>query len=229
MGGRNGAAKSMNVQPESTRPQADVLAGARFRPLAFFAWLAAAAALGAVAAWLAVGAQFYFAPLLLFPILVGTGLGAASVGLMRIAQMGNRPTVLLGVLLSAAVAVAGQHYLGYLDYRQHELARNLPLIENEATVTTAGNCPAAGGAGRFWRVPAGAGGTRPAGQQQVVAAGLGGVAELGRRRPAGGGRGPGHGHSRQPAAVLQRLPKLASYDAGGADGPGRRHATGPPG
>ncbi len=129
MGGRNGAAKSMNVQPESTRPQADVLAGARFRPLAFFAWLAAAAALGAVAAWLAVGAQFYFAPLLLFPILVGTGLGAASVGLMRVAQMGNRPTVLLGVLLSAAVAVAGQHYLGYLDYRQHELARNLPLIE----------------------------------------------------------------------------------------------------
>ena len=73
----------MNVQPESTRPQPDVLAGPRFRPLAFLGWLAAAAGVGAVAAWLAVGAQFYFAPLLLFPILVGTGLGAASVGLMR--------------------------------------------------------------------------------------------------------------------------------------------------
>jgi hypothetical protein len=115
----------MNAQPQSTRPQPDVLAGPRFRPLAFLIWLLAAVGLGALAAWLAAGMQFYFAPLLLFPILVGTGLGAASVGLMRVAQMGNRPTAILGVLLAAVVAVTGQHYL---DYRR-EAVQSLRSIE----------------------------------------------------------------------------------------------------
>ena len=182
-----------------------------------------------MAAWLAVGAQFYFAPLLLFPILVGTGLGAASVGLMRVAQMGNRPTVLLGVLVSAAVAVAGQHYLGYSDYRQHELARNLPLIEMKQpslVPEVARRLAAPEGFGEYLRGQADRG--RPVSSKWLLR-GWAAWLSWGVRRPAGGGRGPGHGHSRRPAAVLQRLPKLVSYDAGRADGPGRRHATGPPG
>ncbi len=115
----------MNTQPEAVPPKSAVLAGGRFRWPAFLLWMPAAAGLGAVTAWLAVGAQFYFSPLLLFPILVGTGLGAVNVGLMRLAQMGNRPTVILGTLLSAAVAVVGPHYL---DYR-HALARSQHQME----------------------------------------------------------------------------------------------------
>jgi hypothetical protein len=113
----------MTPEPESIRQGREVLAGGRFRPLAFALWMPAAAGLGAVTAWLAgeIEGHFSFAFLLLFPILVGVGVGAANVGLMRIAQMGNRPTAILGVLLSAAVTVAGQHYL---DYRQ-EVAQNL--------------------------------------------------------------------------------------------------------
>ena len=80
---------------------------------------------GAVSAWLALEGQLTFAPLLLFPILVGVGVGAANVGLMRIAQMGNRPTAVLGVLLSAAVAIVGQHYL---DYR-HEVAQDQQRLD----------------------------------------------------------------------------------------------------
>ncbi len=115
----------MATQPGGASQSRNVSSGGRFRPLACLLGLPAAAALGAVAAWLAVGAQFYFAPLLLFPLLVGLGVGAACVGLMRLTQVGNRPTIVLGVLLAAAVAVAGQHYL---DYRQ-ALARSLHEIE----------------------------------------------------------------------------------------------------
>jgi hypothetical protein len=81
--------------------------------------------LGAIAAWVAVIAQFYFAPLVLFPLLVGVGLGAMLIGLMRVAQIGHRPTLWLGAVLAAAVAVVGQHYLSYreaIQRRERDMA-----------------------------------------------------------------------------------------------------------
>jgi len=38
----------------------------------------------------------------------------AIVGLVRFAQIGHRPTILLAAVLAAAVTAAGQHYLNYL-------------------------------------------------------------------------------------------------------------------
>jgi hypothetical protein len=69
--------------------------------------------LGGWTAWAANVAQGYFAPWVIFPVLVGLGLGAMLVGLTRINQVGHRPTIVLAALLAALVAVAGQHYADY--------------------------------------------------------------------------------------------------------------------
>lgn len=104
----------MNDQPSTAAPNRDVLAGGRFHPAVFVLWLLAATLLGAVVACLARDVESHVRPLLLlFPLLVGVVLGALNVGLMRSMQMGNRTTAILGVVLSAAVAVFGQHYLDY--------------------------------------------------------------------------------------------------------------------
>lgn len=76
-------------------------------------WLPACVFLGVVVAWASVVAQEYSAPLVLFPLLVGVGLGALAVAVMRLAQVGHRPTVFLGLGLAVIVTVVGQHYLGY--------------------------------------------------------------------------------------------------------------------
>jgi hypothetical protein len=70
---------------------------------------------GLIWAWAADGVQSYFAPLILFPILVGVCAGLSIVGVVRFAQIGHRPTVLMAAGLAGAVAAAGQHYVGYLD------------------------------------------------------------------------------------------------------------------
>lgn len=69
---------------------------------------------GLVWAWVAEAAQFYFAPMILFPLLLGVFAGLGVVGLARFAQIGHRPTLVLAAVLSAGVAAAGQHYVGYL-------------------------------------------------------------------------------------------------------------------
>ncbi len=83
-------------------------------------WLAACFGLGAITAWAAVGAQWYFAPLVIFPLLTGVLLGAMVVGAMRVAQVGNRTTIVLGTLLAVVVAVVGQHYFQYLETYEEE-------------------------------------------------------------------------------------------------------------
>ena len=76
-------------------------------------WLPLTAGLGVLAAWLAIEVQSYVAPLLVFPILVGIGVGAMNVALMWLVQMGHRPTAVAGVLLAVAFAIVGQHDLSY--------------------------------------------------------------------------------------------------------------------
>lgn len=95
-------------------------AGGRFSWSHTALWLAGTPILGAIAAWGAVIAQFYFAPFLLFPVLVGIGLGAMLVGLMRIAQIGNRPTIFAGAVLAAAVAIVGEHYISYQETQRRQ-------------------------------------------------------------------------------------------------------------
>lgn len=86
----------------------------RFSWPRFCLWLPACGMVGAALAWVAVVGQSYFAPLVIFPLLVGVGAGALAVGLMRLGQVGNRPTILLGTVLAAGLTIVGQHYVGYL-------------------------------------------------------------------------------------------------------------------
>lgn len=80
-------------------------------------WLPVCCVHGAGLAWAAVTVQAYFAPWLVFPLLLGAVLGATGVGLMRLCQVGHRGTLLLGTLTAALVTVGGQHYIGYRTAR----------------------------------------------------------------------------------------------------------------
>jgi hypothetical protein len=90
-----------------------------FRWDRLLAWVPLSAVLGLLIAWAAVVAEGYFAPLLLFPLVVGVVLGGTIVLAMRVCQVGHRPTIWLGALLAASVAIAGEHYFSFQkDQRQ---------------------------------------------------------------------------------------------------------------
>lgn len=57
--------------------------------------------------------QILFAPLIIFPILLGVVLGALLVGVMRFTQTAHRATVIVGAILAAAVICVVQHYISY--------------------------------------------------------------------------------------------------------------------
>jgi len=76
-------------------------------------WLPGCGALGLLAAWAAVVARGYAAPLVLFPLVVGVVLGGAVVLLMRVLDVGHQPTIWLGALLAGLLTVAGQHYFTF--------------------------------------------------------------------------------------------------------------------
>ena len=99
--------------PSVSRPR---LVG-RFVASQALIWWLAAPILGAAAARLAVWTQNFRAPLLIFPLLVGAGLGLMLMGLMRLAQVGHRATLWSGAILAVAVAVTGQHYFSFLDFK----------------------------------------------------------------------------------------------------------------
>jgi hypothetical protein len=63
--------------------------------------------------WLAVKVHPYFAPLLLFPLLLGLALAAALVCGLRVFSLAHRPTVWIGTLLASALVVFGQHYWSF--------------------------------------------------------------------------------------------------------------------
>jgi hypothetical protein len=88
----------------------------RFIGLQALAWLLAAPLLGAAVARAAVWAEHVRAPLLIFPLLIGGGLGLLLVAMMRVLNIGHRPTLLIGAVLAAVVAAAGQHYIHFRDY-----------------------------------------------------------------------------------------------------------------
>jgi hypothetical protein len=88
---------------------------------------------GFVWAWVAEVAQFYVAPVVLFPLMLGVLTGLSIVGLIRFAQIGHPPTVLLATVLAAAVAAAGQHGLRYLNtYYGSETSATVKSMSDEA-------------------------------------------------------------------------------------------------
>jgi hypothetical protein len=70
---------------------------------------------GLIWAWAAEVAQFYAAPVILFPLLLGVLTGMSIVWLMRVAQMGHRPTIIFAAVLASVVAAVGQHGLSYMS------------------------------------------------------------------------------------------------------------------
>ena len=87
----------MSISQEPSAEQSGPTGGGPFNWPRLAIWLPGVLILGALAARVAVDAQFYFAPLVIFPLLVGVGLGGLLIGLMRIGQIGNRPTIILGL------------------------------------------------------------------------------------------------------------------------------------
>lgn len=100
------------------------LAGGRFCWSQLAVWLLGSPIIGILAAWVAARAQFYFAPLILFPILVGIGLGAMLVGFARVAQIGNRPTIFTGAVLAVLLTIVGEHYISYIEVQRRQQAED---------------------------------------------------------------------------------------------------------
>jgi hypothetical protein len=118
----------MSISQAPSAEQSGPTGGGLFSRRGLAIWLLGALILGTLVARTAVVAQFYFAPLVIFPILVGVGLGVLLMGLMRIGQVGHRPTIILGTILSVSVAVVGEHYFCYFSARETEL-KQPPLLD----------------------------------------------------------------------------------------------------
>lgn len=85
----------------------------RFRAVKFAAVLLGGAALAAALAWIAVAIQPHFAPLGIFPLLVGAALGLGIGGLVRVCQVGHRGSARAATAVAVVVLVVGQHYESY--------------------------------------------------------------------------------------------------------------------
>jgi len=109
----------MADQQEPDRNAPPPAKGGRFAWPGFALAIAGGAIIGLLWAWWAEMAQGYFAPLILFPLLLGAAAGLMVVGLVRVAQIGHRPTIAGSVVLAAVLAATAQHYFTYLAaYRQ---------------------------------------------------------------------------------------------------------------
>lgn len=86
---------------------------AAFSAVKALAFLPGAVLLGALVGGAAAVAQGWFAPLILFPLLVGVVLGAVLFILLRAMHTANRPTLVLGTVLAVAAAVLAEHYVSY--------------------------------------------------------------------------------------------------------------------
>jgi hypothetical protein len=118
----------MSISQAPSAEQSGPTGGGPFSRRGLAIWLTGALILGTLAARTAVDAQFYFAPLIIFPLLVGVGLGGLLIGLMRMGQIGHRPTIIFGTILAVSVAVIGQHYFCYFSARGTE-SKQPPLVD----------------------------------------------------------------------------------------------------
>jgi hypothetical protein len=123
---------------DAPHPTPRDIARPRFHGRALALWLPACLAAGALVAKIAVVTQedLRFTPILFFPILVGVGLGAILVAIMRFGQIGHVPTVVLGSILGASVVVVGQHYLLFradLARQEQRLADAKAIFGDELT------------------------------------------------------------------------------------------------
>ncbi len=118
----------MSISQEPSAEFSGPNGGGKFSLRRLAVWLPGVIVLGALVAWGGVNAQFYFAPLIIFPLLVGVVLGGLLIGLIRTGQIGHRPTIIIGTILGVLVAAVGEHYCCYISACNTELKQS-PLIE----------------------------------------------------------------------------------------------------
>ena len=94
------------------------------RLAALVAWFATALVAGLILARLAVLVQIHaqFAPLIVFPLLLGTLLGAVVAGLMLLFGV-NRKSALWATAILALATVAAEHYFFFCAQREREFAK----------------------------------------------------------------------------------------------------------
>jgi hypothetical protein len=91
--------------------------GGKIGMRAFLTWLVPAGVVALAVARVSVWVQPHFAPVVLFPLLVGAALGAILCGLLQVARMGDARLAVAGTVLVALLAAAAEHAFFYLDYR----------------------------------------------------------------------------------------------------------------
>ena len=153
---------------------------------------------------------------MIFPLLLGTGLGLMLLVVMRLGHVGHRGTVWIGAILAVAVAVAGQHYFSFVDWKRDEAAKVAQQFQGKSLFGIEEMLPAAStNFVAFMQRQAALGRHVTAGFKSragIRSSRRGRLGELGRRWPIGAlsclpGRLRG-----LPGAVLPRLPKLVSHD-----------------
>lgn len=91
----------------------------------FLLWFLPAALVSVGIARVSVWIQPLFSPLVIYPLLVGAAIGAASAGLMYLTHIRNYWSAILGAAILGIIAGAAEHAFYYLDYRAgFELARS---------------------------------------------------------------------------------------------------------
>ena len=107
-------------------------------------FLPTALLLGALVGGAAAQVQTWFAPLVLFPLLIGFALGVLLVAVIRSVQAGQRPTVVLGTLLAIATLVVAEHYVSYRMYQRAAQAATDRKVELAREAFAADIGPTAG-------------------------------------------------------------------------------------
>ena len=182
-------------------PEPPPPAAARFTWRGLLLAVVVAPLFGLAWAWVGNAAQFYFAPLILFPLVLGVFVGLSVVALVRFAQVGHRTTTLAAVVLAATAAAVGQHYTGYLaacDRAESAIDARTPAGQDlSALIGTLRP--------RLRRLYASSSPAGPAAAAWLGGPGLGGMVHLGRRRlVVGGGRRSGK-PARPARAILRPL------------------------
>jgi hypothetical protein len=80
-----------------------------FWSLAGLIWLAVILPVGTIFGWVSYEASQFWAPIVLFPILVGSFFGITAVGLIRSIGLGNRTMIGLGIFLGVLILVGVGH------------------------------------------------------------------------------------------------------------------------
>jgi hypothetical protein len=84
---------------------------------AFLLWLVPAVVVALAVARVSVWVQPHFAPVVLYPLLIGAALGALVCGLLHLARLSDRWLAVIGTVLLAVLAAAAEHAFFYMDYR----------------------------------------------------------------------------------------------------------------